>query len=103
MTKTALLAIVPIKPEAKKDFDAAMELMFTAVREERGTELYILSWGDIETNTAYIYEVYTDSDAVALHAGSDAMKNLMGALGDMINGKVELIALTPAAAKGIDL
>ena len=69
---------------------------------DRGTEIYILNWGqNDDENTAYIYELYADGDALAVHSGSDAMKALMGALGGVMAGAPELVMLTPAAGKGL--
>ena len=102
MSKTAVLAKLPIKPDAKATFMEACGAMIDAVEAEDGTEIYILNWGQKDDeNTAYIYELYTDGDALAVHSGSDAMKALMGALGDVMAGAPELIMLTPAAGKGL--
>lgn len=102
MSKTAVLAKLPIKPDAKEAFSEAFGAMIDAVHTEAGTEIYILNWGqNDDENTAYIYELYTDGDALAVHSGSDAMKALMGALGDVMAGAPELIMLTPAAGKGL--
>ena len=91
-----------INAEAKETFLEAFGAMLTAVDAEEGTEIYILNWGQKDDeNTAYIYELYTDTDALATHGGSDAMKTLMGALGDLLAGAPEMIMLTPAAGKGL--
>ena len=102
MSKTAVLAKLPIKADAKDTFLAAFGAMLDAVKSEEGTEIYILNWGqNDDENTAYIYELYTDGDALAVHSGSDAMKALMGALGGVMAGAPELVMLTPAAGKGL--
>ena len=102
MSKTAVLAKLPIKPDAKDTFLDAFGAMLDAVESEEGTEIYILNWGqNDDENTAYIYELYADGDALAVHSGSDAMKALMGALGDVMAGAPELVMLTPAAGKGL--
>ena len=102
MSKTAVLAKLPIKPDAKETFLNAFGAMIDAVNAEEGTEIYILNWGhNDDENTAYIYELYTDGDSLAVHSGSDAMKALMGSLGDVMSGAPELIMLTPAVGKGL--
>ena len=76
MSKTAVLAKLD-KPDAKNDLHA-FGAMIDAVNAEEGTEI-ILNWGHKDDeNAAYIYELYTDGDALAVHSGSDAMKALMG-------------------------
>ncbi|MEM9200049.1 MAG: putative quinol monooxygenase [Actinomycetota bacterium] len=102
MSKTALLAKLPIKPDAKDTFMDAFGAMLEAVEAEAGTELYILNWGKKDDeNTAFIYELYSDKEALAVHSGSDAMQALMAALGDVMAGAPELIPLTPAVGKGL--
>ena len=102
MSKTAVLAKLPIQPEAKATYMEAFSAMVEAVEAEEGTEIYILNWGTKDDeNTAYIYELYTDGDALAVHSGSDAMKTLMGALGDVMAGAPELVMLSPAVGKGL--
>ena len=88
MSKTAVLAKLPIKDGEKDTFLAAFDAMVDQVGDEPGTEIYILNWGrKDDANTAYIYELYTDGDALAAHSGSDAMKALTGALGGILAGK----------------
>ena len=102
MSKTALLAKLPIKADARETFLEAFGAMVQAVEAEEGTEIYILNWGHgDDANTAYIYELYTDADALKIHGSSDAMKTMMGALGDVMAGAPEMIMLTPAAGKGL--
>lgn len=101
MTKVAVLAKLPIRPDAKATFLEAFSAMEAAVAEESGTEIYILNWDSSDENVAYIYELYTDSEALGVHSGSEAMKALMGALGDVMAGAPELIMLNPATGKGL--
>ena len=44
MSKTAVLAKLPIKPDAKDTFLDAFGAMLDAVESEEGTEIYILNW-----------------------------------------------------------
>ena len=96
-----MIAKLPLKEGARDAFLAAYEGMNAQVAEEAGTEIYILHFDRKDENVAYIYELYTDNDALAVHSGSDAMKALMGALGDVMAGAPELIMLTPDAGKGL--
>jgi len=101
MSKVAVLAKLPVRPEAKAEFLAAFSEMEAAVANESGTEIYILNWDSSDENLAYIYELYTDADALGVHSGSEAMKALMGALGGVLAGAPELIMLNPATGKGL--
>lgn len=101
MSKTAVLAKLPIKEGEKETFLAAFASMCEQVDQEPGTEIYILNWDQKNPDVAYIYELYCDGDALAAHSGSDAMKALMAALGGVLAGAPELIMLEPAAGKGL--
>ncbi len=51
----------------------------------------------------WVYELYTDSDAMTAHSSSPTMAELMGALGDLLGDVPELVACTPHMAEGVDL
>ena len=101
MSKVSLIAKLPTKPGKRDDLVAAFGPMMEAVNEEAGTEVYILNLDNGDENVAWVYELYTDADAMGLHGGSDAMAALFGALGDLLDGAPELIMTTPVAGKGL--
>ena len=101
MSKTAVLAKLPIKKGEKDTFLAAFAAMYEQVEQEPGTEIYILNWDRKDENLAYLYEVYTDKDALKAHSGSDAMQAFQGALAGILAGAPELIMLTPDTGKGL--
>ena len=75
--------------------------MCEQVDQEEGTEIYILNWDRKDENVAYIYELYTDKDALKSHGSSEAMQALQGALAGILAGAPELIMLTPDSGKGL--
>ncbi len=101
MSKVSLIAKIPTKPGCRDDLVAAFGPMIDAVNEEAGTEVYILNLDDGDENVAWVYELYTDADAMGAHSSSEAMGALFGALGDLVDGAPELIMLTPVAGKGL--
>ncbi len=101
MSKVALIAKLPVKPGKRDELVAAFGPMTEAVNAEAGTEIYILNLDQGDENVAWVYELYTDSDGMAVHSSSDAMGALFGVLGDLIDGAPELIMLTPALGKGL--
>jgi len=101
MSKVSLIAKIPTKPGCRDDLVAAFGPMIDAVNEEAGTEVYILNLDDGDENVAWVYELYTDADAMGAHSSSEAMSALFGALGDLVDGAPELIMLTPVAGKGL--
>jgi len=103
MSKVSLIAKLPLQPGKRDAFVAAFTPMMEAVKEEAGTELYVLNFQDDDENVVWVYELYTDKDAMAVHSGSEAMASLFGALGDLLGGAPELISCTPHLAEGVDL
>jgi len=103
MSKVSLIAKLPLKPGSKDTFLAAFAPMLDQVDAETGTELYLLNFQKDDENIAWIYELYTDDDAMAAHSSSDAMAALFGALGDVLDGAPELIPCLPHAGKGSGL
>ncbi len=103
MSKVSLIAKLTLQPGKRDDFVAAFAPMMEAVKDEAGTELYILNFQDDDEHVVWVYELYTDSDAMAVHSGSEAMTALFGALGDLLGGAPELIACTPHMAEGIEI
>lgn len=101
MSKVSLIAKIPTKPGKRDELVAAFGPMMEAVNEEAGTELYILNVDNADENLSWVYELYSDADAMGVHGGSDAMAALFGVLGDLIDGAPELIMTTPVAGKGL--
>jgi quinol monooxygenase YgiN len=103
MSKVSLIAKLPLQPGKRDAFVEAFTPMMEAVKNEAGTEVYILNFQDDDENVVWVYELYTDSDAMAVHSGSETMATLFGALGDLLGGAPELIPCTPHLAEGVDL
>ncbi len=101
MSKTAMIAKLPLKEGARDAFLTAYDAMNAQVAKEAGTEIYILHFDRKDDHVAYIYELYRDVDSLKLHGGTDAMKTFQTAIGDLLGGAPELISLTPATGKGL--
>lgn len=101
MSKVSLIAKLPTKPGKRDELVSAFGPMMEAVNDEAGTEIYILNLDNNDENVAWVYELYTDADAMGVHGGSDAMAALFGTLGDLLDGAPELIMTTPVAGKGL--
>jgi len=101
MSKVSLIAKLPLKADKKDDFIEKFGGMIGAVNDEAGTEIYILNFEQANENIAWVYELYTDADAMATHSSSDAMAALLGALGDILDGAPEMIVLSPHSGKGL--
>ena len=101
MSKTAILATLPIKEGEKDAFLAAFAAMEAQVEQEGGTEIYSLHWDRKNDHMAYIYELYTDKDSFKAHGGSEAMQAFQVAIGGLLAGAPELVGLTPETGKGL--
>ena len=62
---------------------------------------YILNLDNGDENVTWVYELYSDTEAMGVHSGSDTMAALFGAIGDLLDGAPELIMTTPVAGKGL--
>lgn len=75
--------------------------MMDHVESEAGTLLYQLLEDPNDANVAYMYELYTDGDAVQAHSTSDMMKQIMNAFGGVLAGRPELTTLNAVRGKGL--
>ena len=101
MSKVALIVKLPIKEGQRDDFLAAFSQGIATAETEPGTLMYIAHKDAAEANTVWIYELYTDNDALGAHGGSDAFKALGAAIGPFLDGKPEMHFLTPHEGKGL--
>jgi quinol monooxygenase YgiN len=101
MSKTSLIAKLPLKPGTRDQLQAAFGPMMEQVNNEAGTEIYILNFDQGDENIVWVYELYTDADAMAAHSGSETMQKLFGEIGALLDGEPELIMATPVSGKGL--
>ncbi len=73
MAKTSMIVKLTAQDGKRDDLLAALNKMLGAVNEEPGTEIYAFNLDTTDENAIWIYELYTDEDALATHTGSDAM------------------------------
>jgi len=103
MAKTSMFVKLTAQPGKRDDLLAALEKMLVAVNDEEGTEIYSFNLDTTDENAIWIYELYTDADALATHSGSDAMAALIGDLGGLLGDGPLMVATTPVSGKGIGL
>ena len=101
MSKTAVIVKLPLKEGTRDQLFSAFEPMLEHVNSEAGTEIYILHADAGDENVAWVYELYTDGDAMAAHSGSEVMAAMLGTLGDLLDGAPEFNMATPHAGKGL--
>jgi quinol monooxygenase YgiN len=104
MSKIALIAKLTAAEGKRAELVTALEKIFPAVEQEPGTEIYVLNEDAGDENVVWFYELYSDNDAFAAHGSSDAMKEMMGALGGgLLGGAPEMHMVTPVRGKGVTL
>jgi quinol monooxygenase YgiN len=99
MAKIVLIATITAKPGR---FDELVELVRWMVGEaaaEPGTEAYSANVTGADEGVVWMYELYTDEDALAAHSTSDAMRRFVAGLQDvaepeMVGRRLSLVAAT---------
>ena len=97
--KTGLILKLTTKAGMRDAAVEALSAMIPVAEGEQGTELYILHADAGDENVLWMYELYTDGDALAVHGGSDAMAEVMGKMGEFAEA-TEMSFLSPIAAAG---
>jgi quinol monooxygenase YgiN len=101
MSQVAVIAKITTQDGKRDDAVAALQPMLHHVETEVGTQRYILHTDSGDANVLWMYEIYTDQEALVAHGASDAMKALGPALGGLLAGRPELTFMTPVGGKGI--
>lgn len=101
MSKVTVIARIPLKPGTKGELLEAFTPMLEQVNDEAGTEIYILCEDPADDDVVWVYELYSDSEALNAHSSSDAMSALFGVVGGLVEGEPGLHILNPIAGKGL--
>jgi quinol monooxygenase YgiN len=102
MAKSSTFAKLTAQPGKRAEMIAALEKLLPTVADEDGTLIYTINTDDTDENVVWMFELYTDSDAVAAHGASEAMAALFGDLGALLGDGPLLVATTPVSGKGFD-
>ena len=103
MPRIGVIAKLTAADGRREDLVEAFQAMFPAVDKEEGTELYVLHKAIDDGDVVYFYELYADEAALGAHATSDTMKEVGGALRELLAGRPEIVRLEPVRAKGVTL
>lgn len=104
MAKPALIAKMTAAEGKRDELVAACQKMIDYVTaSEPGTEVYVLHTDNKNENVIWYYEMYADGDALKTHGGSDMMAAFGKEIAGLLDGRMELMRLTPVAGKGISL
>lgn len=98
-----MFAKLVAKPGLRQELLDALLGLLPTVDEEDGTELYLIHLVDSEPDAIRVYELYRDTDALAVHGGSDTMTSVFPQLARLLDGTPEMVVAEPYAGKGVDL
>jgi quinol monooxygenase YgiN len=100
MAKIALIATITAKPNRFEDLVELVRWMVGEAAAEPGTEVYAANVTAADEGVVWMYELYTDEDALAVHSTSDAMRQFVAGLQDMAEPEVIGRQLSLVAASG---
>ena len=102
MSKVSVIAKITANEGMRSDMIAAMGSMMDHVEaNEENTLKYILMEDSSDENVVWMYEEYTDDDALAAHSSSETMKELGMALRPFAGARPEIIKCNPVRGKGL--
>ena len=65
------------------------------LREEPGTEMYVVHTDPDDENIVWLYEIFADEDAQRAHQSADGFARLMGEIPDLLGGPPAVLRLSP--------
>jgi quinol monooxygenase YgiN len=89
----AVIAKVPVKPEAREQAIKEVKLLMAQVAKEEGTLHYTLNINPSEPNTLVFMERYKDIDALSAHGSSPYFMDFMGKAMSFASGPPDIITL----------
>ncbi len=89
----AVIAKLPVKPEARDDAIAEFKGLMAKVAEEEGTLHYTLNIDQNDPNVLVVIERYTDMEALGAHSSTPHFQEFMGKAGAFMAGPPEISTL----------
>lgn len=100
MSVIAVIAKLPCQPGTRDQVAAGMQAMLDHVESEPGTLRYLMLEDSADPDVLWMYEEYADQAALDAHSTSEAMQQLIGAIGSHLAGRPELTMTTRVGGKG---
>lgn len=82
-----VVAIMKVQEGKEQEMKDAMSSMLPQVQSEEGTLVYALHQSQKEPQKFLVYEKYRDKEAFDFHSTTDAIKELFGKVGPLLDGK----------------
>ena len=102
MSQVSVIAKLKAKEGKRDDLVAAMAPLVEHTAEESGTLTYTLHSDAADADVVWVYELYSDKDALTAHSGTDEMKAFIAGIREVIAGAPEMWFLAPLTGKGIE-
>ena len=83
MAQTSLFVKMVFQSGKRDEGVEILSSMLPQVETEPGTLVYSFHLDSGDENTVWIFELYTDGDALAAHGGSDAIAAMFGKIGGL--------------------
>lgn len=102
MSKIGILARIPAQPGKRDEVVEALKRAAAASEQnEPGCLAYTIHEDAKDPDVVWMYELYTDQDALDAHPKSDHYKQLTSEIGGVLTGRPELTFLNHVGGKGL--
>ena len=89
----AVIAKIPVKPEAKEDAIKEIKVLMEGVGKEEGTLHYTLNIAQNDPDTLVFIERYKDMDALGVHGSTPHFQEFMGKSMSFAAGPPDIVVL----------
>lgn len=101
MAKVSAFVKLTAQPGRRAEMVETMQAMLAVVDGEPGTEVYSFHLDQADENVLWVFELYSDADALEAHSSSDGMRQLLGGLAGLLGDAPMMAFATPTDAKGL--
>lgn len=103
MPKTSLFLKLTAQTGRRDDVLAALVRAMPGAEAEEGTEVYSFHLDKGDPDVVWVFELYTDDEALGVHGGSEAVATLFAEVGDLLAEPPVMAMAEPHAAKGLEV
>lgn len=89
----AVIAKIPVKPEAKEEAIKEIKLLMDNVATEEGTLHYTLNIAQNDPDTLVFIERYKDMEALGAHGSTPYFQEFMGKSASFMAGPPDMVVL----------
>lgn len=101
MSKTSLIVRMKTHAGKRDEALAALVAALPAAEAEEGTEIYSFHADKADPDLLWVFELYSDDDALGAHGQNPAVAELFGALGPLLAEPPAMHVADLHAGKGV--